>query len=272
MKRLTITKVLATVGLLCAAGQIYALPLAPGGTVLNPGTATAPAGTPIAVDPITGQQGGQNNGFNWRTGPAAKNKAAGNYVNAVYVDPVTHELDFYYQIQNTFKDPAGNPQNTVQAVFQIADFGGFAILDVRQLMDPAAGNFFGDGANVEFKGKTTQTITQVSRSANGSVLTVTLSGVVKPGQNTAVLLIKTNATNFDQGTSRFNWMTAPSGCSPANQAAGNCGNAYTNPFFLNNLEPVIVPEPGFYGMLSLGIGGLFLAVRRRRATKVTPAV
>ncbi|MCU1263443.1 MAG: hypothetical protein JWO80_6328, partial [Bryobacterales bacterium] len=134
-----------------------------------------------------------------------------------------------------------------------------------------AGNFFGDGNNVEFKGKTPVSILNVERSANGSNLNVNLSSVVKPGQNTAVLLVKTNAKNFDQGTSSFNWSTAPSGCSAASQATGNCGNAYSEPFFLNNLEPFAAPEPGFYGMLSLGIAGLFFVVRRR-SIKATSAV
>lgn len=264
---LTFNKFLVVTGMVCASGQIYALPLAPGGTVAPGTTATAPSGTPIGVDAVTGTQGGLNDGFNWRPGKQTALRASGNYINAVYIDPVTHDLDFYYQIQNTFTG-AANAQNTLQSVLQIADFAGFTIFDVQQLKDPNSGNFFGDGANVEFKGKTTQTITSVSRSVDGSDLTVQLSGVVKPGQNTAVLLIKTNATNFDQGNSTFNWVTAPSGCTAANQATGACGNAYSNPFFLANLEPFAAPEPGFYGMLSLGMGGLFFAVRRRRSAKV----
>jgi len=59
-----------------------------------------------------------------------------------------------------------------------------------------------------------------------------------------------------------------SGCTAASQLTGSCGNAYNNPFFLASLEPFAAPEPGFYGMLSLGMGGLFFAVRRRRAAKV----
>ena len=267
MKILTFNKFLVVAGMVCATGQIYALPLIPGGSVL-PGSGTNPSGTPIGVDTQTQTQGGLNDGFNWRAGKGQPNKASGNYINAVYVDPVSHELDFYYQIQNTFAGTT-NGQNTIQSVFQIADFAGFAILDVQQLTDNVAGNFFGDGANVEFKGKTSQTITSVDRSVDGSDLTVQLSGAVSPGQNTAILLIKTDATNFDQGTSVFNWVTAPSGCSILNRNAGNCGNAYPQPFFLNNLEPfAAAPEPGFYGMLSLGMGGLFFAVRRRRSAKV----
>lgn len=263
---LTFNKFLVVAGMVCATGQIYALPLIPGGSVA-PGAGTVPSGSPIAVDPITGTQGGLNDGFNWRPGKNTNPRASGNYINAVYVDPVTHDLDFYYQIQNTFLG-AANGQNTLQSVFQIADFAGFTIFDVQQLTYNTSGNFFSAGSGGQFKGKTTRTITSVSRSLDGSDLTVNLNGTVLPGQNTAVLLIKTNATNFDQGSSSFNWKTAPNGCTPANQASGNCGNAYTQPFYLASLEPFAAPEPGFYGMLSLGMGGLFFAVRRRRTAKV----
>ncbi|MCU1257188.1 MAG: hypothetical protein JWO80_73 [Bryobacterales bacterium] len=265
MYRVVITKVLVAAGMLVASSQIYATQLNPGGTVVNPGTTSAPGGSPIAIDPITLTQGGLNDGFNWKNGKGKPNESSGNYVNAVYVDPVTHELDFYYQIQNTF---AGNAtgQNTLSSTFMISDFAGFTIFNVLQLQSSVAGNFFGDGSSDEFKGKTQVSIVDVKRSANGSNIVVDLSSVVKPGQNTAVLLLKTNAKNFDQGTSSFNWKTPPSGCPAIAQATGNCGNAYKEPFFLNNLEPFQAPEPGFYGMLSLGIAGLFFVVRRRRTT------
>ena len=269
MKNFTLREVLITAGLLCTSGQIYATQLNPGGTVV-PGTALAPTGSPITVDPVTMTQGGLNAGFNWKTGNAKPNKASGNYVSAVYVDPITHDLDFYYQIQNTFGGTA-NGQDTLKSSFTITDFGKFTIFEVLKLQSNVTGNFFGDGNNVEFKGQTQVGIVDVKRSANGSNLTVDLSSVVKPGQNTAVLLVRTNAKNFDQGTSSFNWSTAPSGCSASAQATGNCGNAYTQQFFLNNLEPFQAPEPGFYGMLSLGIAGLFFVVRRR-SIKATSAV
>lgn len=269
MSSLAITKFFMASGVLIASSQLYATQLNPGGSV-SPVLTSAPSGIPVSVDPVTFTQGGLNDGFNWKAGTAKPNKASGNYVNAVYVDPVTHDLDFYYQIQNTF---AGSPngQNTLQSTFTITDFASFTIFDVLQVQSGVAGNMFGDGGNVEFKGKT-GSITSVERSVDGSNLTVHLSGVVQPGQNTAVLLLKTNAKNFDQGTSGFNWKTSPTGCSAGDLASGNCGNAYSEPFFLNNLEPFQAPEPGFYGMLSLGIGGLFFAVRRRRSAKATPAV
>lgn len=253
--------------MVCATGQIYALPLNPGGSVTPGTTAGAPSGNPVGIDQETSTQGGLNDGFNWRGKLSATGRigtqGSGNYINAVYIDPSTHDLDFYYQIQNTFAG-AANSKNILTSTFDITDFTGFSISDVQQLADNSTGNFFGDGGNVEFKGKTTQTITNVSRSSDGSDLTVTLSGNVAPGQNTAVLLIKTNATNFDQGNSTLNWVTAPS------TPPGSCTAGYCNtPFNLANLEPfAAAPEPGFYGMLSLGMGGLFFAVRRRRSAKV----
>jgi hypothetical protein len=268
---LAITKFFVAAGVLVASSQLYATQLNPGGSVSNPVTTSAPGGIPIHVDPVTLTQGGLNAGFNWKTGHGMANRASGNYISAVYVDPITQELDFYYQIQNTFAGSA-NGQNTLPSTFTISDFSNFTIFNVLQLQSNAAGNYFGDGSNVEFKGKTPVSILDVSRSADGSNVTVDLSSVVQPGQNTAVLLLKTNATNFDQGTSGFSWKSSPAGCLPSEQATGNCGNAYAEPFFLNNLEPFQAPEPGFYGMLSLGIGGLFFAVRRRRSVKATPAV
>lgn len=266
MYRFVMTRVLVTAGILVGSGQIQATQLNPGGTVVNPGTTSQPGGLPIAVDPVTQTQGGLNDGFNWKKGKGEPNKSSGNYVNAVYVDPVTHELDFYYQIQNTFAG-AANGQNTLSSTFMISDFAGFTIFNVLQLQSNVSGNFFGDGHNDEFKGKTQVSILDVKRSANGSNILVELSSVVQPGQNTAVLLLKTNAKNFDQGTSTFNWKTSPSGCPASAQATGNCGNAYQEPFHLNNLEPFQAPEPGFYGVLSLGIAGLFFVVRRRSNIK-----
>lgn len=256
MKRIAINKILVAVGMaVCATGQIYALPLIPGGTVLTPTFTSAPGGSPIVTDPVTNTTGTLNDGYNWKTGVAARNKAAGNYLSAVYVDPVSHQLDFYYQIQNTFSSSANN-QNTLNFTFDITDFTGFAITDVEQV----SGHAF-----AQFSGSTPRTIKSVSRSLSGSTVTVNLTGTVRPGQNSSILLLKTNALNFQQGTSTFKFLNPPVGCA-ANTPLG-CGNAYAQPFFLNNLDPILAPEPGFYGMLSVGIGGLLFAVRRRRSVK-----
>ncbi len=256
MKSVSINKILVAVGMaVCATGQIYALPLIPGGTVLNPTFTTAPAGSPIAVDPVTNTTGTLNNGYNWKTSISARNKAAGNYLSAVYLDPVSNQLDFYYQIQNSFSG-SGNNQNTLSFNFAITDFTGFLITDVQQV----SGMSFS-----QFSGSTPRTIKSVSRSASGSTVTVNLTGTVRPGQNSSVLLLKTNALNFQQGTSTFKFLNPPTGCVANTPSV--CGNAYQQPFFLNNLDPVLVPEPGFYGMLSMGIGGLLFAVRRRRSVK-----
>lgn len=260
----TIGKVLVS---LCVVGltQAYATSLLPGGTVspvavLPPGFPSGPSSTGSCASfsspcSSTGSNALLQEGASWK-----KNNVVGanvTFENGVWVDPVTHELDFFYQIQNTFTG-ATAANNTITTTFMLEDFTGVTT-NVYQvdLSGPSGSAFF---AGSGFKKPTADTITKVSRSLNGADLTVTLTTTgIKPKTNSAILVVKTNATDFDQaGLGSFSWNAAP----PAG-ATGGGQNTNLKNWTLDALEPVLTPEPGFYGVLSLGIAGLLMLVRRR---------
>jgi hypothetical protein len=256
--------------LLAGTAALQATPLVPGGTV-SPGPLVIPSGSPITIDPVTLSPGALNDGFLWKKSTpiqVGSTEAAGNFITAVYKDTSTGALDFYYQIQTAFRSNATG-QKTLLNSFQLTNWANVGILDV-QAFTGGSGNLFGNGSSVEFKGSASDAITTVSRSTGtGNTINVNLAGNLLPGQNSAVLLIKTNAKRFDDlGSAALSWVTAPPSCLVA-PSAGNptpCGVADFPTFGLAALEPV-VPEPGFYGVLSLSMIGLWMGVRRRSAGK-----
>jgi len=263
------TATISSLVVLLGTTLAQATPLAPGGTVA-PTTVAVPAGVPLLLNNAGDTQGGLNEGFSWKTiGPSGASTlgATGHFINAVYRDPVTGYLDFYYQVQNTFKKSGTNSQNTLISSFHLTAWDNIMITAVAQLQRATIGPFFGDGANVEFLGSTQDSITSVSRSSGtGGNITINLASALKPDQKTSVLLLRTTATEFDLGSATFSWVGAPPSCSVA-PSPGNltpCGVADFPTFGLGALEPV-VPEPGFYGLLALGIAGLWIGVHRRSA-------
>jgi hypothetical protein len=197
------------------------------------------------------------------------------------VDPTTGFLDFFYQIQNTYSGDLRD-SDTVASSFTLQDFGGIGITGVYQINYGATGNgcaFFGagpcppDSNGSGFLKPTTQTITSVTRSGGiGDDLTIALSGGVTPKTNSAILVIQTDAKDFDQsGAGSFTWKGAP----PNGAVGSGPGQNTVGPWVLDSLEPILTPEPGSYGLLALGVAGLILFVRWRaekaRASKA-PAV
>jgi hypothetical protein len=259
--------VLAT-GLCLALSQAHATNLLPGGTVLNPGSLSStlfPTAPSTAVS-STGANNLLEEGSSWKVG--TKTGAAITFVNGVWVDPVTGDLDFFYQIQNTFTGAAANNDEVLQS-FTLGDYAGVGITGVFKVTFDMAGNgcaFFGPGPcpplsnGSGFLRPTNGSINSVARSIDGADLTVTFNNSVNPGKNSAILVIQTDAKDFDQtGTGTFFWKGAP----PVGSTGSGPGQNTKGPWVLDALEPILTPEPGFYGVLALGIAGLLLFVRRR---------
>jgi hypothetical protein len=254
------SKTLILTGLCWALSPAYAGNLLPGGTVTPVpgyvyGSPQFPSGAPNG-----GSSSGANpllqEGFSYS--PANSKGAVANitFENTVYVDPVTGDLDFFYQIQNTYTGAATN-QNTIAPTVQFNEsFEGVTITGVSEITSTNYQTFD------DFVKPTGGGITSVSLgnydSQGDADLTVTFSAPIAPKQDSAILVIQTNATDFDQaGEGTFAWKANP----PAGSHSGN--TLVTNPFTLDALEPLPTPEPGFYGVLSLGIAGLLLLAHRR---------
>jgi hypothetical protein len=266
------TATIVAAGLCLSLGQAFATSLAPGGTVLNPGALPGSL-TPTSASTATSSTGSApilEDGASWKTSSGGKTTTGANitFANGVWVDPNTGGLDFFYQIQNTYTGPT-TANDTVNPTFTLVDYSGISITGVYQYNTSAAGNgcaFFGsphcppttNGSG--FLIPTTETVSSVSRSIDGSTLTVNLNSGVTPKTNSAILVIQTTAVDFDQsGSGTFHWNGAP----PLLSTGSGPGQNTIGPWQLDALEPLVTPEPGFYGVLALGIAGLFLFVRRR---------
>jgi len=254
---------------LCVVVNAYATVLAPGGTAtpvnMLPGTATFPAGTPNGVSAEGSQPFFQDDGA-WSLGNKPLS-ASVNFDSAVWVDPNTGTLDFFYQLQNDYSGAATNT-NTLKPVFTIDLFTlpGVTITGVAQI---TATNWNAAAAPDHFVKPTpvTNVINSVSLNAADDSLTVTMNSALAPSQNSAILVIETNARDFDQnGDGVLNWKSAP--------PTGAHGSGSTEPFDLGTLEPIATPEPGVYGALVLGLGGLFMVRRRssKKSVDATPVV
>jgi hypothetical protein len=247
----------------------------PGQTVSNPSALPAgqiPTSSSTAVS-STGAASLLLEGASWKM--VKNTEASVTFANGVWVDPVTGDLDFFYQIQNTRPASKGAPNNAVASSYTLDDFNNIGITGVFQVSYATKGNgcaFFGAGpcpptsAGSGFLRPTTQSVTSVTRSAGGGTdLTVTMSGPVTAGTNSAILVVQTNVQNFDQaGSGTFRWQASP----PPGAIGSAPGQNTGGPWVLDALEPVPnVPEPGFYGELALGVAGLLLFVQRRRPRK-----
>jgi hypothetical protein len=248
------SKVVFLNGVFFAWQAAYGLPLTPGGSV-------TPTVAPTSSVPTGAPNGVSSQGFtpffqedaSWSVNSQPA-KAGMNFDSAVYKDTSTGGLDFFYQIQNPFKG-AATGTNTVASSFVIDWFTlpGITITGVDQI---DASDFTGPFSNFLKPKPAGSAITNVSLNGSDNMLTVTLDQPIKPGQNSAILVVQTNAHDFDQASNAtFNWVTNPTG-------AGVHGAV--NPFNLQTLEPVITtPEPGFYGLLALAIAGTVMIARGR---------
>jgi hypothetical protein len=262
------TALLIAGGLCMALGQAHATSLLPGQTINNPGALPSidvPTGNSTAVS-STGSANLLEEGSSWKS--AGKTGANITFATGVWVDP-DGDLDFFYQIQNSF--PKAMPNNTVANSFTLEDFSGIGITGVYEVTYSGKGvtgcAFFGTGPcppdsnGSGFLRPTDQTISSVTRSGGlGSDLTVNFNAGITAGTNSAILVIQTNAKDFDQsGAGTFMWAGAP----PAGSVGGGPGQNTNGPWVLDSLEPVLTPEPGSYGVLALGVAGLWLVTRRR---------
>jgi len=244
-----------TLALCLVSGQAYGTNLVPGGTTFpNPIAALPASQTPSGPSTATSSVGSSNS-FHDNGGWTVSKTALGGAVNlesGVWLDPSTGGLDFFYQLQNTWTGSTAN-NNTLVNTFSIQDFEGVTT-NVFQVTSGGTGSLFFPGSG--YLAPTSDTVTRVSADLTGD-LTVTLSGNLAPKTNSAVLVIETNATDFDSAGDAYNlnWKSAP----PTNAH----GAAAVQPFTLGALEPLLTPEPGFYGALALGIASLLLVVHGR---------
>lgn len=248
MIRKNVSQVLVAAGMFCASGQMFATEVVPGGGTTSPIAAGSSPSGPALVN------GTLIESFFWSTPKPGATTASGDYDSSVYAGP-PGTLDFYYQIQNTTTAPT-NANNTLTPSFVIGggSFFNFSSLQVFQV--DSTSDFD------SFNGTTADNVTSVSLSPAGN-LTVNLSGTgLEPGQSSSIVLVQATTSLYDQqGFSTFSWKSPP--------PVDSFGNATSQVFGNANIEPLFTPEPQLYGVLSLGLAGLFFAVRRR-SSKVTP--
>jgi hypothetical protein len=243
---------------LCVAhGAAYASNLSPGGSVspVPPYSYGAPAFPSGFPNSGLGQYGANpflQEGASWAPGASQTPGANITFENAVYSAAGTGDLDFFYQIQNSYTGPATG-SDTVSPAVILDDFSlpGVTITGVEQITAPLFQPFD------DFVKPTpaTNSILSVSLGIDDRTLTVNFSAPINPGQDSAILVIETNAKSFNQNAeATFQWLGAP--------PAGAHGIADTQIFALDALEPVATPEPNVYGVLSLAVAGLLFMARR----------
>jgi len=260
------------------ASQIFALPLPPlgYGQTVTPGVYTVPAS-------ILTSNGVLSNEVNplWAFGPKAAH-SGGNVSEQVYVDPVSHDFDFFYQVSDcSTKSPISGCGKTAYkdnpiTSFAVTDYSGVKITGVGYVPEPNHINIAANSPNSPFYADLPnfagdfQTPNKdqvhfhnvavnpdsVSRSTVGADggATITWDFTNSPlhaSDITAILVIKTNVPaqqgNMQQGTGML-----------FNAASTNLSTVV--------LESPVAPEPGFYGLLTLGITGMyFVATRRKRS-------
>jgi hypothetical protein len=204
--------------------------------------------------------------FSTKSNAMPPQQANGNLLESVYKNNATGFLDFYFQVTNC--GPSGDLNcgaNTSKIstgnlmTLEVTDYTN--VLTSAAYVSQSFGQFFNPAAVApESISRGIKTFADPSDPGNTLALdTITFdfgpSGIA-PGSNSAVLLIRTNVTDFDAAA--FVKLTG-----------GTTGLTNVRSFSAPNyFEPLIAstPEPAFYGMMGLGLLGLFTVVRRRRAT------
>jgi len=166
---------------------------------------------------------------------------SGTLVSAVYRES-GGMLDFYYQVSNnlTSSNCGGAGQPVCDPISRVTDtsFTGFqTALGFRTDGGSLGGPFVNGSVNPLFG----------DRSTSGNVVGFSfyppVAAKLQPGQTSDVLVISTDATNFDLG----------------NASVINGGTMTVASF-----EPAAVPEPGSILLLTTGMLGMFAMRRSRR--------
>jgi hypothetical protein len=250
---------LTLVGLSLAISTAYASDLNPGGTVgpiqvYSYGPSEFPSGN--SNNGVVGANTSQGGGWSAVSNLAGANI---NYADAVYTDPTTGDLDFFYQIEPSI---LGNPIDTnsseLSTVINGCTLTEFTITGVEQITSATFTPF----GNFVVPTSSTNGISSVSLSSNDQDLTIDYSTNVDPGQYSAILVIETNGTPCVPNGGSANGGSDISGSAnsgaagpPADSSGSQSGSSG---------EPVVAPEPSVYGTLSLGCTGLLLLAHRRQ--------
>ena len=220
-------------GVLVGSSPLFATPVAYGQTVSSLSSLAVPAGSTYAGSSSTPFSFLSFNG---------KTAYSGDIVAAVYEQP-SGTYDFYYQVDNTSTSTgkgivAGNITSLT-----ISDYSGYSTnVNTTSGAPPAT---YTTPAFV------TTSIVAPSNTARtaapGQFLTFTYGSTkattLSPGKNSAVFMVQTNATSFNNlGTF----------------AVTGAGATYAGTF-----QPT--PEPGFYGTLAVALSAVILVMRRRSA-------
>lgn len=248
-------------GFCLTLSQAYATSLPVSGGSATPATITLGAGSGFAGLP----NGSVNDLANWKNGGTTE--GAVNFVQGVWVDPTTHDLDFFYQIQNNSPVATGSTgsastignqgaaPNLNQTTVVLTGYGSGTTENVFEITS-AQYNATALGGSLFVMPSAGETVATVSNATAGD-LVVTLNQNLTPGKDSAILVVQTNAKSFDNGgQALFHWKQNPA------LHGATSGTAFSSENIdLGDLEPT--PEPGVYGLLSLAIAGLFLVVYRR---------
>ena len=213
----------------------FAAPIIAGATSVTP-TAGVPAGqgTLLASQSITGTA---------LTFAATFNQAV--YRNAAGT------LDFYFQVLRT---GAGSVRSEEIRSFTVSNFDSYMVDGYASAPDPDAGGIFIAARNPTLAdGTFSGSTTTFGRSPSGNVLTTEFGANGLTGtENSATYIFRTNALNFDM----FGTFGVIDGSTLSGLTYEPIGSA--------------VPEPASWAMMTLGVGLVGLAMRRRR--KVTTRV
>ncbi len=217
---------------------------------------------------FTGAPKASTNNLEFWKNSANVTEGSVNYVQGVWVDPTTHFLDFFYQIQNN--SPAisgptgggstignlGGAPNPTQTTLVLTGFGAGITENVFEITSTqfVAGAL---GGSLFVKPNNGETVSSVSNAVPGELI-VNFNQAITPGNSSAILVVETNATATRGGQALLHWRQNPA------IHGGTSGSAFNSESItMSNLAPA--PEPGAYGVLSLAIAGLVFAVQLRSA-------
>ncbi|MGH7229820.1 MAG: PEP-CTERM sorting domain-containing protein [Nitrospiraceae bacterium] len=199
---------------LALALPVQAIPILPGGSGRPPGTNDFVLGDVLAANSVP---------FSGRDALGAV-LFTGTLDTAVVVEAGSQTLNFLYGITNNANSTDGIPRMSV------TNFAGFTT-DIGWIDD-------GSGA---------LGVDSVTRQPSGGTISFNFENFIRPGQETSLLFIKTNATDFHRGSATLI----------------NGGVAALNAFAPLG-TPVAAPEPASLLLLGSGLAGWVVWGRLRQ--------